>query len=240
MSAGECRGGNAIEDCRLFFFPTSHGSKPPSVKSKSALLIRPIMSPESAVEFALIAYDGTPTSTGAMTVIVDATGIAWTSLKTSGCVGYDDITSISLILGDPDPDERDDYCLIHKASGLALKVYCDGGKSFADRKLYLLRRQAYSNFILLLHSRLSVDNRNRIEFKTDGKLTRKAQLFLVWGWAVSSVAVIALLITLGHPMALGFCYMFFLLVYGVAIFSLIPKEPRTYTPDPIDEMFLPR
>jgi hypothetical protein len=29
-------------------------------------------------------------------------------------------------------------------------------------------------------------------------------------------------------------------VYGAAVFSLIPKEPLTYTPDPIDEMFLPR
>ncbi len=240
MSAREGRVVTPSKDRRLFFLSNQPWLKAAFSKIKTCHPDPAVMSSESVVEFALIAYDGTPTSTGPMTVIVDATGIAWTSLKTSGCVGYDEITSISLILGDPDPDERDDYCLIHKASGLALKVYCDGGKSFADRKLYILRRLAYSNFILLLHSRLSVESRNRIEFKTDGKLTRKAQLFLVWGWAISSVAVIALLITLGHPMALGFYYMFFLLVYGVAIFSLIPKEPRTYTPDPIDETFLPR
>jgi hypothetical protein len=166
--------------------------------------------------------------------------IRWTSPKTSGHLGYGEIASVTLILGDPDGDERDDCCLISKASGLALKVYCDGGKSAQDRRLYPVRRQAYSNVILLLHGQLSAEDRNRIEFKTDGKLTRKAQLFLVRGWLVSSVSVLALLIAIGRPMELGFGYLFFQVVYGVAIFNLIPKEPRTYCPNPIDEMFLPR
>jgi hypothetical protein len=43
----------------------------------------------------------------------------------------------------------------------------------------------------------SARDRNRIEFKTDGKLTRKAQLILVGGWLVCSVIVIALLVMIG-------------------------------------------
>ena len=41
-------------------------------------------------------------------------------------------------------------------------------------------------------------------------------------------------------MELGFGYLFFQIVYGLAVFSLIPKEPRSYCPDPLDEMYLPR
>ena len=37
------------------------------------------MSSEPAAEFALVAYDGTPRSTGPMTVTVDASEIRWTS-----------------------------------------------------------------------------------------------------------------------------------------------------------------
>jgi len=198
------------------------------------------MSFGSAAEFEFVAYDGTPSSTGPMTVTVDAREIRWTSPKTSGRVGYQEIAAIELILGDPDPDERDDICIISRVSGIALKVYCEARRSAFDKPLRAARRQAYSRFLQLLHERLSAEDRRRIAFKTDGKLTEKAQRYLVGGWLASSIVVITLLIAIGHPMALGFGYLIFLIAYCLAIFRLIPKEPRTYCPDPIDERFLPR
>ncbi len=102
------------------------------------------------------------------------------------------------------------------------------------------QRLAYSSFVQALHGRLSAEDRRRIAFKTDGKLTRKAQRYLVGGWLASSILVIVLLVAIWHPMELGFGYLFFQIVYGLAIFNLIPKEPRSYCPHPLDEMYLPR
>jgi hypothetical protein len=73
---------------------------------------------EPAAEFALVAYDGTPGSTGPMTVTVDTSEIRWTSPKTSGRVGYHEIAAIELNLYDPDGDDRDDICIVSSASEL--------------------------------------------------------------------------------------------------------------------------
>jgi hypothetical protein len=191
-------------------------------------------------EFSLHAYDGTRGSHGPMTVTIDGLEIRWTSPKTSGRLTYDEIVSIELILGDPDGDERDDICTISTGAGLALRVHCEVDRSWRATKFRPLRREAYSNFIRLLHQQLSPEDRRRIAFKTDGKLTNKAQWFFVGGWLVSSVAVIVLLIAIGHPMELGLGWSFVQVVYGITIYKLFPKEPRTYCPDPIDEIFLPR
>jgi hypothetical protein len=170
---------------------------------------------------------------------MDAAEIRWMNPKTSGRVEYHEISSIALILGDPDGDERDDCCVISTVAGLALKVYCETQRALKDKPLRPVRRRTYSNFVLALHRQLSPEDRRRIAFKTDGKLTPKAQRLFVGGWLVSSVAVIALLIWIGHPMELGFGYMLVLGVYGFAVYKLIPKEPLTYCPDPIDERYLP-
>ena len=61
----------------------------------------------------------------------------------------------------------------------------------------------------------------------------------MWGWGVPSLLVIGLLIAVGHPMALGFGYLGFELVYAIVIFNVFPKEPRTYRPDPLEERYLP-
>ena len=69
-------------------------------------------------EFSLVAYDGTPRSTGPMTVTIDAAAIGWAGPTTSGRVGFHEVSSITLILGDPDGDERDDQCIISTEAGL--------------------------------------------------------------------------------------------------------------------------
>jgi hypothetical protein len=185
------------------------------------------------------------------TVTADAREIRWTNRRGSGTIAYREISAIELIVGDPDPGERDDSCVISTASGPALRVYCEAGSAsrVKDRQA---RCEVYSNFLRFLHRQLGPEDRSRIAFKTDGKLPPKGQRFIVAGILVSTILMVALVILLGHreagemtfdppglPLALGLGYIIVNVANGIAIYKLFPKEPRTYCPDPLDERFLP-
>jgi hypothetical protein len=185
------------------------------------------------------------------TVTADVREIRWTNRTASGTIAYREITAIELIVGDPDPGERTDYCVISTADGPALRVYCEAGSTsrMKDRQA---RRDVYSNFVRFLHRQLSPEDRSRIAFKTDGKLPPNGQRLIVAGILGSSILLVILFILLGHPesgemtfdppsrpLALGLGYILVNVAYGIAIHKLFPKEPRTYCPDPLDERFLP-
>ena len=208
-----------------------------------------LMSPECLSETFVFTHPGG--ASYQTTVTADAREIRWTNRTGSGTIAYRDITAIELIVGDPDPGERDDSCAIWTATGRSLRVYCEAGSS-SRAKDRPARLEVYSNFVRFLHRQLSPEDRRRIAFKTDGKLSPKAQRFLVAGILVSSILLVTLFILLGHaqsgemtfdppgiPLALGLGYLLLNVAYGIAIHKRFPKEPRTYCPDPLDERFLP-
>ncbi len=198
------------------------------------------MSSEPTV-FELYAYPGSRAFAYPTIVTADSEGIEWKNTKGSGRIAYQEITMIALSLGEPDPDEgREDRCSISTGGGVALTVFCEMAPGLARKNKDLpVLRSRYSSFVRFLHQQLSPADRSRIVFKTDGLLTPKAQRFLVGGF-LGSVAVFGgLFLLIGHPMAAWFGFIFFQVVYTIAILNLIPKAPLSYCPDPLDERYLP-
>jgi hypothetical protein len=196
------------------------------------------MTSDSTAEFFVLANAGRgvyrPT-----TVTVDAEGIRWTNEAGSGGVAYAEIVSIEIVVGDPDPGEINDFCTIWTATGPALRVFCASGES-SRTKDRPARIEAYSSYLLFLHQQISPEDRGRIAFKTDGKLPEKAQRLIVVEMVISSIVLIGLLIAFWYPMELTFGWAFLQFVFAIVIFNMFPKEPRTYSPDPLDKRYVPR
>ena len=107
------------------------------------------MSCEPVAEFPLFTNPGRgiacPTS-----VTLDAREIRCTNAKGSGSLTYGDITSIELIVGDPDPGERTDWYSISTGGGAVLRVSCLASESLRKkdrpdrRNAYYLLSAAFS------------------------------------------------------------------------------------------------
>jgi hypothetical protein len=193
------------------------------------------MTPEA--EFELFGSPTGRTVPYKMAIRVEDRSISWVSPQGPGSMSFDDIAVIELVLGDPDGNERPDYCTIHTSAGPAFRVYCEYAgmhKNVQDR------RKAYSEFLVFLHQRLSPQDRERISFKTDGKLTPKAERLIVVQYLVSTVLYFMLWYFFGHPVALCLVFVGFQIVFGIAVFNLIPKAPLSYSPNPLDDRYLPR
>ena len=191
----------------------------------------------SEAEFELFGSPTGRTIPYKMSVRVEDRSISWVSPTGPGRLEFDDVAVIELVLGDPDGDERPDHCTIHTAAGPAFRVYCEYGGMRKNRQD---RRRAYSEFLIALHQRLSPEDRSRISFKTDGKLSPKAERLIVVQYLASTTLSFVLWCFFGHPMAICLGFVGFQIVFAIAVFSLIPKTPLHYSPDPLDERYLPR
>jgi hypothetical protein len=184
-------------------------------------------------EFQLPSYPVKRYFTYPTAITLDEQEIEWTNKKGTGRIAYREILAIELQVGDPDPGERPNACVIWTSGGAALSVFCD----IAGREKH---HELYADFIRFLHQQLSPEDRNRISFKTDGKLTPKADRLLVAGVVGLPAIALGLFLVVGHPAAVFMGLTVVEIVYVIAIMKLIPKEPRTYCPDPLDEKFIPR
>ena len=193
----------------------------------------------SEAVFELFAYPGERAFGSPTTVTADTREIRWIHPKGSGRVGYGEITTIELNLGDPDPGDRKDCCVISTASGVALKVFCERGLISTKKDARKLHRASYSQFVRFLHQRLSPADGGRIVFKTDGKFSTKAQ-WLIAGASLASVALaLGLFIIFGRMTLMFVGFFVFDILFGLAVVKMNPRQPRTYCPDPLDEKFLP-
>lgn len=193
------------------------------------------MSPNA--EFELFGSPTGRTTPYKMTVRVEDRGISWISPEGLGTLEFDEIAVVELVLGDPDGDERPDCCTIHTAAGPTFRVYCEYAGMRKNRQD---RRSAYSGFLVVLHQRLSPNDRVRISFKTDGKLSPKAERLIVLQYLGSATLFFLLWYFVGHPIALCLGLVALQIVFAIAVFNLIPKTPLTYSPDPLDDRYLPR
>ncbi len=184
----------------------------------------------SKVEFQLPAYPGRRNFTYPTAITADESELIWTSVKGSGTIAYREITAIELPLGDPDPGQWTGRCIISGARGQVLQVRCGSPAVYAE-------------FVRFLHRQLSAGDRTRISFETDGNRTPKADRLIAFGYLpCAALGIGAFLVIADKRLAMGIAVgaIAAWFVYAAIVDALLPKSPTTYTPDPLDEKFLPR
>jgi hypothetical protein len=180
------------------------------------------------------------------TLTLDDMGISWQTKLHSGHIAYGEITTIKLVLGDPEArGERCDFCSIrtgpHAETGeaiVALQIFCEmgGSQRMKDRPA---RHAAYSDFVRALHRRLTEEDKRRIQFASDGKRTPQLERWLMGGFAGFSAAMLLLFYLFHIRLVIFAGYMFGLTTYCIAVTKMFPNEGLTYCPDPLDSRYQP-